>query len=177
MSSIVSIKRSVDTIPRTAVALRKRALALGWRTDTLCSVVAEPDTFFVSGEKVGELKKAAHEETHHWLAARSPLAELGFLSHWVDGKWDHARVIDPVGQPIELYFEYKPIASLMARDPKETEDSWAQRVSRAKRMAEEQNADYNDGTQWIVKEYIIDSATEFKDWLSGWEELLEGVAA
>lgn len=76
-----------------------------------------------------------------------------------------ARVWDPIGKPVELFVDYLPNAEAMKRRKDEPEWAWFARTQRLQANGAQAEADYNDGADYIIREYPIKQAKEFDLWL------------
>lgn len=121
------------------------------------------DTFYVSGEKAGELKKGEHEQEHIFVAAKFPKSLLACSLSWIDGKFD-SMVLDPVGKFVEVWHEYKQSEETVKLLGPE----------RAAERQRQQQAEYNDGFQHRVTRWGIDGSKEFQAWLDDWRKLIKG---
>lgn len=175
----------IDSFPPAAKKLLGNAEMIGWTTHNVRSLVHHDDTFVKSGDNAGNLKKAAHNVEHFWVSARADRYPLGFVASWKrevkekpSNVFQYARVLDPVGQPVELYFDYSPASSDLRQKKDEPEWAHERRVRETRSHAERQDQDYNDGLSHLEKDYIINGKKDFDAWLSGWVEMLtEGAAA
>lgn len=175
----------VDSFPPAAKRLLEKAEGIGWTTHNVRSVVHHDDTFLKTGDNAGQLKKAAHEVDHYWVSGQAPGYALGFVASWKRERkekptfaFQYARVLDPVGEPVELYYDYAPASSDLRQKKDEPEWAHARRVRETIAHAERQNADYNDRVSHLVKDYIITGKKGFDAWLGDWAEMLtKGAAA
>lgn len=175
----------IGSFPPAAKKLLEKAELMDWETHNVRSVVHHDDTFLKSGDNAGQLKKAAHEVDHYWISARAPGYQLGFVASWKRERkekpsfvFQHAHVLDPVGEPVELYYDYSPSSTELRQKKDEPEWAHTRRVRETLAHAERQEREYNDGVSHLVKDYIIDGKKRFDAWLGGWTEMLtKGAAA
>lgn len=125
---------------------------------------------------------AAAEALGFTLHTVEPLRVIGYrkdLKAGFDARWKVAAkgtpflsavIRDPVGTPVELYFEYKPRS--IRQGAKETEKSFNMRVQQAEVDAARQNYEYNDGAQRIEHEQYVTSTTPLHLFLNDWMDLL-----
>ena len=171
-SALVSTTSDVDLkkLPASPKKVLKTVTALGW---TLLgaqeSVVHYAVVLMASDGKKkadgtqalkGDVKTAEHDKKFLTLSVVDPTHQVGFVSTWIDGKFDHAISHDPVGFPREMFFDYKPSVSVVNARGKEL----------ALEEAARRDAEYNDGVSRIAKTHKM-KATEFTAWLDDWLSL------
>jgi hypothetical protein len=126
----------------------------------------------------GDLKKAAHETIHWWINGRIVSMRLGFVCHWTEGLtpsggrsfgFEGAHVVEPVGMPTELYFDYEHL------DKRQLETLYPSEGERARRLAAagRQNHDYNDGSDYINRRPSFGAWRDFALWLEDWAAIIE----
>lgn len=183
MPDVLARDDAPEQLPTTAKSVAKKVGMLRWTERRLRTVVHIEDTFFVSGDRAGELKKAAHEEQHTWLFGAHPKLQIGFTAHWKNTSFDYARIVERVdhaaiGQPTELWFDYSPASTELRQKKDEPEWAYERRIREVKQHAERQDGEYNDGVSYLAKDYIINGKKDFDAWLDGWVEMLtKGAAA
>ncbi len=160
-------------VPDSFASSPKRILQaiedLGWTSKAGATRVHHPDTFLVAGDRIGELKTAAHDVEHLWIAAKHKQSITGFIAHWTDNRFTDAVLIDPIGIPMENWVDYK--APSITRGKDETEQSFERRTLRAEQDTYRQNYEYNDGSSRLEHKRLVDSANEFNQWMNDWLEL------
>lgn len=121
--------------------------------------------------------------TTHEVSPNRVVAYRIDLRAGIDVRWkstekgatfDCAIIRDPIGSPLELYYEYKP--PRMSRGQFETDKSFMERQGRAEIEALRQNHDYNDGASVLEKEWLVTTTTPLHHWLNDWMDTL-GVEA
>ena len=136
-----------------------KAAALGWETTIRRSVTHHEAVRLLNDGKTGQkgdVKTAAHDRRHYFIASIDPTHRVGFTATW-QGKGEgksasfiDAIVIDPLGIPTELYGDY-------SKYPPE--------------LAEQCDVLYNDGMSFLDKRHLMSTTAEFVDWLTDWQEL------
>lgn len=124
---------------------------------------------------VDALGFTTHEVSPTRLIAYRKDLRAGFDAHWKASDkgtttFESALIRDPVGQPRELFYEYK--APAIHRGKYETDKSFQNRVSIADADAARQNATYNDGATIMEHEWLVTSTTGVHLWLNDWMEIL-----
>lgn len=103
------------------------------------------------------------------LIAHHPNIKVAFQAYWTKGPnmdtpgsgWAGASIIDPIGIPRELYFDYSPKA-LGSKKP--TPDQ----IQRGRDL----NAEYNTGEDWRNTRPYISNSREFFQWIDDWQLLI-----
>lgn len=153
----------IETLSSTQKAIVLELRDIGFLVRVGRSVTLHRETFYVSGDKAGELKKGEHEQENVFVAAKFPKSLLACYAVWLDGKFG-SRVLDPAGKFAELRGDYT--------FSKEMRDFLTE--PRAVEREEAQRAEYNDGYQMRVTRWDIDGSKEFQAWLDDWRKLIKG---
>lgn len=103
--------------PRKAV---KAAQALGWEVRAWLSETRVAAVLYVGSNdnhSAGDVRYPEFTARNYAVEARHPDQPLGFRAHYTgtsrdssprSAKFEHAWVADPVGIPVENYFDYSP---------------------------------------------------------------------
>lgn len=148
--------------------------ALGWDFVLSGSRVRTPEQFYVgdsatTGARAGDLRAKKKYEFHFWMSACRSEAKVGFSAHWIDGRFSDATIYDPIGIPVQNWFEYRPPSQRREKD--ETEDSFQRRMERANLDAERRRYEYNDGTDRLERRMSYDQMAPFAAWVDDYLEL------
>lgn len=155
---VVSSVEFTGKLPLSPKKVNVRAAAMGWEISVQQTVTHHENTYMAKDGKVrqdgtqsfqGELKKAAHDQTHLYMTVVSETYKVAFVASWLDNGFEGARIRDSVGVPVENYVEYGRL-----------EDS-------VKPVGY-----YNDGTMRIEHDYYFKTATPFMLWLEDWVGLI-----
>lgn len=87
----------LGVLPSTPKRILRRAGEAGFTMEGYESRVQVHDTFYKTGDKAGELKKAAFEQRNIFLGGYMPDSLLRFYATWLGGKFS-AHIYDPVGR-------------------------------------------------------------------------------
>lgn len=153
----------------------KAAHSLGWVLQASRSLTSVAPVLYASNSsesnakqyQVGDVRSPGYTARHYWLEARHPEMGLGFSAHWegegedgVSASFDLAKVFDPVGIPVENFFDYT----------KNKLEAKAMNWNEARRIQEGKNANQriNDGTDRLEHERVFLVAGEFFLWLDDW---------
>ena len=154
----------VGSEPANVKKVRLAAEAMGMETFLSNITYHKPARLWASskdGHSAGDVRTPAQDIEGVVLQARHKGApdKMAFELVYAGG-FIQCRMIDPVGKPVEMYFDYT------ARIPEgHTKESWGRR-------ALEQDAAYNDGAIRILHRYYLDSITELFVWLDQTMEAL-----
>lgn len=123
---------------------------------------------------VDALGFTTHEVSPTRLIAYRKDLRAGFDARWKatekGATFESALIRDPVGQPRELYYEYK--APAIHRGKFETDKSFQNRLNIAEDAARSQNVAYNDGATILEREWLVTSTTGLHLWLNDWSTVL-----
>lgn len=149
------------TEPPTAKRIRLCAEAIGFECFAGKGAYTTPEKLWSStkaGHVQGDVRIPAKRVEAHVMRARHVKAptRLAFEAWFAPG-FVGARVIDPVGKPVELLANY----TYSANDIK----NYGYLTEHAERYARERDLKYNDGEQILLGRYPINTATEFYVWL------------
>lgn len=177
---VVSIRELAKPISESELGsspakVHRAALDLGWEVRLRRSLTDVAAVLFVESSEegarrphqAGDVRFEAYVARHYWLQARHSATKLGFEAHWV-GKgetgstaaFQEATVFDPVGIPVENWFDY----TKDVRTAKEL--GWSE--ERRRREGQVANARLNDGPDSIEHVVLMRSGTEFLVWLDDW---------
>ena len=143
--------------PSNVKKARLAAEALGMETYLGEGVFVKPAVLWASskdGHNAGDVRTPEKEIPSWTLRARHPAYpdQMAFELVYAGG-FQRCRMIDPVGKPVELYFDYT------ARTPEGYDkDYW-------RPIAQGQNAEYNDGHMWVLNRYYMDGINDLFIWL------------
>ena len=147
--------------PATAKRIRLCAEAIGFECFAGEGTYVKPALYWAKTEKGhvgGDVRTPEKRTPAYVMNARHTKAptKLAFQAWFAPG-FVGARVIDPVGKPVELWtdFTYSPgeIKNL------------GYLPEYAARVADERDRKYNDGATVLVHRYALNSATDFYVWL------------
>lgn len=171
--TVTSSRMDVD--PKTVSDSPKKTLkavaALKWKVLGIQETITHHEpTLQMSDGKVkkdgsqalkGDVKTAAHDDTHIFITVTNPTRQVGFQASWVGGRFEGVTMHDPIGFPRELFCDYTPSA--------ERKKTLGAKV--AIELAEGYNFDYNDGVSRLAKTHYTTVAGEFTAWLDDWLNL------
>lgn len=153
----------VETLTPTQKSIVLELKDIGFLVRVGRTVTLHRETFYVSGDRAGELKKGEHEQENIFVAAKFPKSLLACSLVWLDGKFG-SSVLDPAGKFVEVWHEYKQSEETIKLLGPE----------RAAQRQLEQQAEYNDGFQRRVTRWDIDGSKEFQAWMDDWRKLIKG---
>lgn len=152
--------------PANANKIRLAAEAMGFECFTGESKVVKPAVLWAStkdGHNVGDVRTPEKTINAWILNARHKQAPttLAFQVIYAGGFYQ-ARVIDPIGKPIELYVDY-------SYGVKEAQ-SYGYLKEYVEEVSARRDADYNDGEIWLKRNYAMETAGDLFRWI---DELLD----
>jgi hypothetical protein len=172
-------------LPQSPRKVATAALAAGLTTVCWASAGEQPPTLYKSssteGSKevhaVGEVRFSGYTNRMYVVEAADPTMPFGFQSHFAGrqypdgrkasaGAFKYARVMDPVGIPVELRATYDLMKP--KRGDFETAKSFRAREEHVETMLHEMDVAYNDGTLHWLHSFYFHAAEEFEAWLTDW---------
>jgi len=180
-------KIDATRLPQSPKKAFVTAEAIGWSVRAWLSLgVIAPAVYVTTTENhnAGDKKADGYIASMFTIEARDELMPLGFRALYIGKQYEDSRkapagsfstaaVVDPVGVPRLLSFEYQPIKQL--RGKAETEKSWKGRLDAFDQMAADQRSDYNDGDAVFNTSHVFTAAGEFDSWLADWKSFTEKV--
>lgn len=174
--SIVGTNAEVDpsTLSLSPRGYHKKLVQLGWDIQITSVDIHYADVLQMSDGKVkkdgsqvlkGEVRTPAHTDTTVFITSADKTRSVGLRASWTNGRFQSVLVRDPVGLPVEYYYDYTPRKAVIDTLGKD----------RAFARADKQNEAYNDGETHLENLKLMRTAGEFKDWLDDWmEQLIDG---
>lgn len=175
------------TLPQSPKATFKRAVAAGWEASAWRSTGTQDPTLFLSdfeeGAKephnAGDVRWDGYDATLFVVEARVPHLPIAFQAFFrgktyapelakkaVGGSFEYAQVLDPVGVPVALVYDYPPIGQ--TRGDYETEASFQRRIDDSVEMAARVAEEHNDGEVAFMTRHVFEAAKQFDAWLAEW---------
>jgi hypothetical protein len=171
---------------RSPARIYAAAARLGWGPRAWLTLTRVSAVLFVhdstqdakNPHAAGDVRYEGYDARNYAIEARHPKTRLAFTAFWsgtskdpspTSASFSSARVLDPVGVPVENFYEYKAPATTRHKD--ETDASFRNRTRLAEEAAEEANAKYNDGSFRNERDHLFTQASPFDRWLDDWLEL------
>lgn len=180
------------SLPTSPKGVWKAALGAGWNVSCWRSEGVMAPTLYIHASEegdenphsAGDVLYDGYALTIYVVEAREPYLPLAFQAFYhaktygpgdkrnTLGSFEFARVLDPVGIPVELRADYKPIKVSRGTDSKgrvtETAESFRRNQMRAERAAEAANREYNDGSYWMWNSLSFHAAKPLTAWIGQW---------
>ena len=155
------------SIPSAAKKLISASESMGFTVHVREFTFHKPEVLWAStadGHNEGDVRTPAKDLDGVQIIGYRKEARLGFDAMYAGG-FQAAKVYDPVGRPKELVGEY-------SYGVKEA-GMFGYSKDHADKLSEARDQTYNDGEQYLQKEWWLLAATEFYNWIDEWLKMLK----